>query len=150
MSDVCTGTYNDLCNTIFYFRKLQAPRSALVCGATCDMHVFAGFVDNFFGHFRPVIRYGTLLRGSQDFYQCYQYIHLPFDTKLSTRHAGCQLRSDEFRDSKITDRHAAPIQVCALNIALRNVAEDMKTILKGWEMSTRWHMQSEKHLSILI
>ena len=35
MFDAYTGTYNDLCNIIFYIRKLQAPRSALVCGAAC-------------------------------------------------------------------------------------------------------------------
>ena len=55
------GTYNDLNHTIFYFRKLQAPRSAAVCGVTCGMHVFAGFVDKIFVHFRPAIRYGTML-----------------------------------------------------------------------------------------
>ena len=62
---------NDLYNTSFYFRKLQAPRSALtlVCGATCGMHVFDVFVDKFFGHFRLEIRYGTLPRGSQNAYK---------------------------------------------------------------------------------
>ena len=58
-----------------------------------------------------------------------QYTHLPFDTKLSTRHAGCQLRSDEIVDRKIIHRHAAAIQVCALDTALQSVVEDMKTIL---------------------
>ena len=70
--DAYTGTYNDFCNIIFYFRKLQAPRSALVCGAPCGMHVFAGSVDKFFGHFRPEIRYGALPRGSRN-----SYIMLP-------------------------------------------------------------------------
>ena len=69
MSDAYTGTYNDLCNIIFYFRKLQAPRRALVCGETCGMHLFAGFVDKFFGHFRPEIRYGTLPRESRNLYK---------------------------------------------------------------------------------
>ena len=69
MFDAYTGTYNDLCNIIFYFRKLQAPRSALVCGATCSMHVFAGCVDNFFGHFTPEIRHGALPRGSRNLYK---------------------------------------------------------------------------------
>ena len=45
--DASTGTYNDLCNIIFYFRKLQAPRNAHVCGATCGMHVSAGLLTNF-------------------------------------------------------------------------------------------------------
>ena len=40
-----------------------------VCGATCGMHVFAGFVDKFFGHFRPEIRYGALPRGSRNLYK---------------------------------------------------------------------------------
>ena len=66
MFDAYTGTYNDLCNILFYFRKLQAPHSALVCGATCGMHVFAGFVDKFFRHFRSEIRYGALPRESRN------------------------------------------------------------------------------------
>ena len=57
------GTHNELCNTIFYFRKLQAPRSAPNCGATCGMPLFAGFVDIIFGHFRPTMRYGIIPRG---------------------------------------------------------------------------------------
>ena len=32
---------------------------------------------------------------------------------------------------------------------LPSVVEDIKTISKLWEMSTRWHMMSEKQLSIL-
>ena len=67
--DAYTGTYNDLCNIIFYFRKLQAPRSALVCGTACGMYAFAGFVDKVFGHFRPEIRYGALPRGSRNLYK---------------------------------------------------------------------------------
>ena len=69
MFDAYTGTYNDLCYIICYFRKLQAPRSALVCGATCGMHVFAGFVDKFFGHFRPEIGYGARQSGSRNLYK---------------------------------------------------------------------------------
>ena len=69
MFDAYTDTYNDLCNIIFYFRKLQAPHSSLVCGATCGMDVFAGFVDKFFGHFRPEIRYRALPHGSQNVYK---------------------------------------------------------------------------------
>ena len=69
MFDAYTGTYNDLCNIIFYFRKLQTPRSALVCGTTYGMHVFASFVDIFFGHFRPKIGYGALPRGSRNLYK---------------------------------------------------------------------------------
>ena len=69
MFDAYTGTYNDLCLIICYFRKLQAPRSALVCGATCGMHVFAGFVDKFFGHFRLEIGYGVRQGGSRNLYK---------------------------------------------------------------------------------
>ena len=83
------------------FRKLQAPHSALVCGTMCGMHVFAGFVDKFFGHFRPEIRYGTLPRGSQNFYKM---LVLPFDTKFSTRHVVFD-SSGEIPDSKITHQH---------------------------------------------
>ena len=79
-----------------------------------------------------------------------QYIHLPFDAKLSTHDAGCQLQSDEIPDSKIIHQHAAAIQVRALDTALRSVVEDMKMILKWLEMYTRWHMMSEKQLSILV
>ena len=68
MFDAYTGTYNDLCHIICYFRKLQAPRSALVCGATCGMHVFASFVDKFFGHFRPEIGYDARQSGSRNLY----------------------------------------------------------------------------------
>ena len=69
------------------------------------------------------------LTGHEICIKCCQYIHLPFDTKLSTRHAGCQLQSDEIPDSKITHQHTAAIEVRALDTALQNVVEDMKTIL---------------------
>ena len=66
MFDAYTGTYNDLCNTIVYFRKLLSPRSAPVCGATCGMRVNAGFDDKIVEHFRPEIRHSTLPSGSRD------------------------------------------------------------------------------------
>ena len=69
------------------------------------------------------------LAGREIYTKCYQYIHLPFDTVLLTRHAGCQLQSDEIPDSKITHQHCAAIQVHILDTALRSVVEDMKTIL---------------------
>ena len=80
------GTYNDLCNIIFYFRKLQARRSTLVCGATCGMHMFTGFVDKFSDI--SDLKYAMALcpAGREIYTKYYQYIHLPFDTKLSTRH----------------------------------------------------------------
>ena len=59
----------------------------------------------------------------------YQYIHLPFDTKLLTRHAGCQLQSHEIPDSKIIHQYTTAIQVRALGTSLRSVVEDMKIIL---------------------
>ena len=71
----------------------------------------------------------TCLAGREIYTKCYKYVHLPSDTKLSTRHAGCQLQSDKIRDSKITHQHTAAIQVRALDTALRSVVEDMKTIL---------------------
>ena len=40
---------------------VQAARSAPVYGTTCCMHVFAGFINKIFGHFRPAIHYHTLL-----------------------------------------------------------------------------------------
>ena len=67
--DAYMGTYSDLCNTIFFFRKLQAPPSVLVCGATCSMHVFDGFVYKFFGHFSPAICYGAPPRGSRNIHK---------------------------------------------------------------------------------
>ena len=84
--DAYTGTYNDLCHIICYFRKLQAPRSALVCGATCGMHVFAGFVDKFFGHFRPEIGYGARQSGSRNLYKMLPIYSSSIWQKLSTRH----------------------------------------------------------------
>ena len=48
---------------------------------------------------------------------------------FSTRHAGCQLQSDEIADSKITHQRTAANQVRALNTAFQSVVEDMKTIL---------------------
>ena len=87
MFDVYTGIYNDLCNTIFYLRTLQAPHSAPVCGTTCGMHVSAGF-DKIFGHFRPEIRYGTLPRGSRDLYEMLPMYSYSIWHKLSTHHIG--------------------------------------------------------------
>ena len=69
MSDAYAGTYNDLCNIIFYFRELQAPRSLLVCGVTCGNARVRWLCWQFFGHFMPEIRYGTLPRGSQNSYK---------------------------------------------------------------------------------
>ena len=60
------------------------------------------------------------------------------------------LQSDEIPDGKITHRYTAANQVRARDTALQSVVEDMKTILYWWEMPTRWHMMSEKQLSILI
>ena len=47
------------------------------------------------------------LAGREIFTKCHQYINLPFDTKPSTRYAGCQLQSDEIPDSRNTHQHAA-------------------------------------------
>ena len=69
------------------------------------------------------------LVGREIYTKCYQYIHLPFDTKLSTRHAGHQLQSDEIPDIKIAHWYTAANQVCAIDTALQSVVEDMRTIL---------------------
>ena len=133
----------------FYFRKLQAIRSAPVCGATCGIHVFAGFVDKLFGHFRPAIRYGTLPRGWQNLYEM-----LPIYSS-SIYYKDCdpprRVPATIWRNlwQQNTHQHAAAIQVRALDTALWSVVEDMKTISLWWQMSTRWHMMSEKRLSIL-
>ena len=68
------------------------------------------------------------LPGREIYTKCCQYIHLPFDTKLSTRHAGRQLQFDEIPDSKITHQRTAAIQFRTLD-TLRSVVEGMKTIL---------------------
>ena len=46
------------------------------------------------------LKYATApcLAGREIYAKCYQYVHLPFDTKLSTRHERCQLQSDEIPD----------------------------------------------------
>ena len=69
------------------------------------------------------------LVGRDIYTKCYQYIDLPFDTKLSTHHPGRELQSDEIHDCKITHQGPAAIQVRNLDTALRSVVEDMKTIL---------------------
>ena len=46
----------------FLFLKVARP-------SMCSMHVFAGFVDNFFRHFRPEICCGTQPRGSRNLLQ---------------------------------------------------------------------------------
>ena len=121
------GTYNDSYNTIFYILKLQDPRSALLCGAICGMHVFTGFVDNLFRHFRPEICHGTLPRRSRFFfYKMLPIYSFSIDPKLSTRHAGCQVLPGEIPNSKITHQHTAAIQVHAIDTALRSM-------FKTWE-----------------
>ena len=47
-------------------------------------------------------------------------------------------------------KHSPAIQERTLDIALQSMVEDEKTILYRWKMSTRWHIMSEKQLSILI
>ena len=111
-----------------YFRKLQAPRIVLVCGATCCMHVFAGFVDKFSDISGLQYAMALCIAGREIYTKYYQYIHLRLDTKLSTRHAGRQLPPDEIPDSKITHQRTAAIQVRTLDTALRSVVEDMKAI----------------------
>ena len=68
-------------------RKLQAPRSALISGATCGMHMFAGL--SFLRTFQVC---NTLWHPASQGTKCYWYIYLPFDTELSTRHAEIQLQ----------------------------------------------------------
>ena len=146
-----TGTYNDLCHIIRYFRKLQAPRSALVCGATCGMHVFAGFVDKFFGHFRPEIGYSARQSASRNLYKM-----LPiYSSSIWHKAFDAPCLADIYNLTKSPTAKSLTgtlqrIRSRARDTALQSVVEDMKTILYWWEMPTRWHMMSEKQLSILI
>ena len=112
------------CNTIFYFRKLQALRSALGCGKTCGMHVFADFVDKFFGHLRHAIRYGhgNLPRGSQILTKCYQYIHLRSDTNFRPATQGASYNLTKSATAKSLTNNAGPRP----RPALWSVVEDMK------------------------
>ena len=86
------------------------------------MHMFAGISG-------PQYAMAPGFAGREINKKYYQYSHLPFNTKISTRHAGRQLQSDEISDSKITHRRTAAIQVHTLDTALQSVVEDMKTIL---------------------
>ena len=152
MFDAYTGTYYDLCNIIFYFRKLQAPRSALVCGATCGMHVFAGFVDNFFSDISD-LKYAIALclAGREIYTKCYQYIHLPFVTKLSTRHV--ERPSTIWRNPR--QQNHSPVYYSESGPRPRHSSpkcgwrHENDFIVMG-DLSTRWHMMSEEQLSILI
>ena len=119
MFDAYTGTYNDLRNMIFYFRKLQAPRSALFCGTTCGMHMFTGFVENFFGHFRPEIHYGAVPRGSRNLHKMLPIYsssiwHKAFDPRRRTpatiwRNPRQQNRSLVYcSESGLRHRHSSP------------------------------------------
>ena len=56
-------------NSYFLRSGPQGATLVMVCGATCGMHVFAGFVDKFFGHFRPEIGYGARQSGSRNLYK---------------------------------------------------------------------------------
>ena len=94
------------------------------------MRVFAGLVDKISDISGVQCTMAPFLVGCEIYTKCYQYIHLPIDTKFSTRHIGCQLESDEIPDSKNThQQHAAAIQARALDAALRSMVEDMKTTL---------------------
>ena len=69
------------------------------------------------------------LAGRKIYTKCYQYIQIPFDTKLSTRHVERPSTIWRNPDSKITHRYTAANQVRAPDTALQSVVEDMKTIL---------------------
>ena len=72
------------------------------------MHVFADFVDNFFGHFRPAIRYGTLPRGSRILTKCYQYIHLRSDTNFRPATQGASYILTKSATAKSLTNNAGP------------------------------------------
>ena len=121
-----------LCNTIFYFPKLQPPRSVPVCGPTSGMHMFAGFVDKICGHFRPAICYGTLPRRSGDLYEM-----LPIYSSSIWHKAldpPCRVPATIWQNpwqqkhSPACCSNSGPCDD-ALDTALRSVVEDMKTIL---------------------
>ena len=93
------------------------------------MHVFAGFVDNFFGHFRPEIRYGVLPRVSRNSYKLLPiYLSSILTQNFRPATSSGHLQSDEIPDSKITHRYTAANQVHAPDTTLQSVVEDMKTI----------------------
>ena len=88
------------------------------------------------------------LAGREIYTRCYQYIHLPFDTILSTHHAGYQptiwrnLRQQNLSPVYCSNSGPHPRHSSA-KCGWRHEND-----LMGWEMSTRWHMMSEKQLPI--
>ena len=73
---------------------------------TCSLALLTHFVDI------SGLKYAMALclAGREIYTKCYQYVHLPFDIKLSIHHAGRQLQSDEIPDSKITHQRTVAIQ----------------------------------------
>ena len=53
----------------FPFWKVASLSQCTICCATCGMHVFIGFVENFFGHFSPTVSYRTLHFGLWDLHE---------------------------------------------------------------------------------
>ena len=87
----------------FLFPKVASPSQCAslrhdVRYCTCSLALLTFFSDI------SGLQYAiaSCLAGREIYTKCCQYIHLPSDTKLSTRHTGCQLQSDEIPDSKIT------------------------------------------------
>ena len=97
-----TGIYNNICHTIFYFRKLQACRTAPACGTTCGIHVLLALLTKSADISGLQYAIAHCLSGREIYTNCCQYIHLPFDTELLTRNAGCKLESDEIPNSENT------------------------------------------------
>ena len=129
---------------------MQAPRSALVCGATCGMHVFAGFVDKFFGHFIPEIGYGARQSGSRNLY------------KMLPIYSSC-ICHKTFNPPRLADMYNLTKSLTAKSLTgtlqrIRSTPETQlcKVWLKTWirfycdgKCPLWWHMMSEKQLSIL-
>ena len=115
-----------LCNIIFYFQKLQAPRSALIWGTACGIARVRWLCWRFFGHFRHAIRYGSLSRRSRNLYKMLPiYSSSIWHKTFDPQH---RVPATIWRNPR-QQNHSPAMQVRALDTALPSVVEDIKTIL---------------------
>ena len=89
----------------FLFPKVASPSQCAslrhdVRHCTCSLALLTFFSD--ISGMQYAMAPCLAAAGREIYTKCCQYIHLPSDTKLSTRSTGCQLQSDEIPDSKIT------------------------------------------------
>ena len=115
-----TRAHTTIYATQFFYFKSRKPLAvrqfvARCLACTCPLALLTKFTDI------SGLKYALApcLAGCEICAKYYRYIHLPFDTKLSACHAGCQLQSDEIPDSKNTHQHPAAIQVRALDTGLQ-------------------------------